>query len=60
MRIVYAVNDQSYRRHITLDSVETLCGREAGRHESLALPVNCDECRSENGRQIKARQSAEG
>lgn len=57
MKIVYAVGDQSYRRHITLDHAETLCGLPAGQHEPLALPVNCDGCRTENGRLIKARRN---
>lgn len=57
MKIVYAVGDESYRRHITLNGTETLCGQEAGQHEPLTLPVNCDGCRTENGRQIKARRN---
>lgn len=57
MQIVYAVGDESYRRHITTNGTETLCALEAGRHVLGALPVNCDGCRTENGRLIKARRN---
>ena len=59
MQIVYAIGDASYRRHITVNGTETLCALEAGRHEPLALPVNCDECRTVNGRLIKGRRNEE-
>lgn len=59
MSNVYAVGDATYRRHITYDGTHTLCGLEAGQHEPLALPVNCDECRTENGKLIKRQAAAQ-
>ena len=59
MSHVYAVGDMSYRRHITNDGSETLCGMPAGQHEPLALPVTCDACRTANGRLTRERMAAE-
>ncbi|MBA2951416.1 hypothetical protein [Streptomyces himalayensis] len=58
MEIVYAIGDESYRRHIALNGTETLCRKDAGGHVLGALPVNCDACRTENGRLI--RRSMDG
>ena len=59
MSHVYAVGDMSYRRHITNDGSETLCGMPAGQREPLALPVTCDACRTANGRLTRERMAAE-
>lgn len=60
MKIVYAIGDESYRRHITINDTGTLCGKAAGRHVLGALPVNCGECRTENGRLIRRNMGTEG
>lgn len=52
MNIVYASetqHDQSIR-HISYSRLETLCGKYSGPVVTLALPVNCDECRTKNGK----------
>lgn len=61
MTIVYTRDDNS-TRHIWIPgrlalAKETLCGKIAHSVETLALPVNCDECRTQNGQQIKARRN---
>jgi hypothetical protein len=61
MDIVYAIGDDTYRRHLTSDDAKTLCGREAGGEVAAALPVNCDPCLYGNGRRIRAAmQQSEG
>ena len=61
MNIFYTRDDNS-TRHVVIPNrmalaKETLCGKVAYKAEPLALPVNCDECRTQNGRQVKARQA---
>lgn len=60
MEIVYATGPDAPHavRHIARNETETLCGLPAGGPEELALPVNCDGCRTENGRLIRARREA--
>lgn len=55
MQIVYADNDREFGsiRHVTRNGAETLCGMSTGPVETLALPVNCPECRTINGRIIR-------
>lgn len=57
MEIVYAIGDESYRRHLATNETETLCGERAGAEVLGALPVNCDPCRTENGRLIRRRMN---
>lgn len=60
MHIVYAssAKHDPTVRHISYSKVETLCGKWAGPEGPLALPVNCDECRTKNGELIKRRNTA--
>lgn len=60
MKIVTTRDDQN-TRHIVLTGVSvrhTLCGLYAleATEVTLALPVNCDECRTQNGAYIRAQQ----
>lgn len=60
MKIVTTRDDQN-TRHIVLTGVSvrhTLCGLYAleATEVALPLPVNCDECRTQNGAYIRAQQ----
>jgi hypothetical protein len=54
MSIAYATGDKSVR-HVTHDDTRTLCGKDVEQIETLAIPANCQQCRTENGRLMRAR-----
>jgi hypothetical protein len=49
LTIFYTRDDKS-TRHICLNGRETLCGKMPYEGVTLALPVNCDECRTQTGK----------
>jgi hypothetical protein len=64
MKIVTTRDDQN-TRHIVLTGVSvrhTLCGLYAleATEVTLPLPVNCDECRTQNGAYVRAQQPKKG
>lgn len=53
--IFYTRDDKSTRHYVmpgrTSYVNETLCGKVSHEPEPLALPVNCDECRTQLGKE---------